>query len=370
MKVLQTVKYYHPSKGGMESVVKNIVEGVSEVDDGIKFTVYSNNHASNFRNTAETYDNIHILREATPVFVKSQPLNIRYKSLPKFLAVSDVVHHHYPYPNMEFALVRNARILRDKRLIITWHANIENSRWGFMKKYYDPLVRRLLSLARYIVVTSPQLFEHSVVLKDFKDKVRVIPLSFDPTFGVEGTAPKTIALDKPRNILFVGKLRAYKGVSYLIDAIRDSDALLTIVGEGEEEVNLRNQVKLLGLESRVSFLKGVDNTELIKIYRQSDLFVLPSISEAEAFGVVQLEAMAQGLPVINTNLRSGVPFVSLDKVTGVTVEPKSSENLSLAINTLLNNKALYEAYSLNSMKRSRLFTREKLALAYLELYQA
>ncbi|RYF26382.1 MAG: glycosyltransferase, partial [Flavobacteriales bacterium] len=109
---------------------------------------------------------------------------------------------------------------------------------------------------------------------------------------------------------------------------------------------------------------------VVAIYQECDLFVLPSINEAEAFGVVQLEAMSNGLPVINTSLKSGVPFVSLNDFSGLTVEPGNSEELKNAISTIINSKNLYETYSRNAIIRSKNFTREKMALAYLDIYQS
>jgi rhamnosyl/mannosyltransferase len=369
MKVLQLVKYYYPSKGGMESVVKSIVEGIAAINSSIEFTIYANHHYAALKKV-QKHHGIKVIQEFTPLLFKSQPLNIRYSSLRSSLDEADIVHHHYPFPNMEIALLRNATQLKGKKLIVTWHANIKNSRWSFIKRYYNPLIKKILDQAQYIVVTSPQLFENSDILKDYKEKVKVIPLCFDPSHNIEADFGKSIDLTKPRKVLFVGKLRAYKGLSYLIDAIVESGHLLTIVGDGEEEPNLIKKVKDLNLNNRITFKKNVNDEELTKLYKGSDLFVLPSINEAEAFGVVQLEAMAHGLPVINTKLNSGVPYVSLDRVTGLTVKPKSVSELKQAIDEILNDKHLYETYSINSIERSKLFTREKLAQAYIELYNS
>jgi glycosyltransferase involved in cell wall biosynthesis len=369
MKILQTVKYYHPSKGGMETVVKNIVEGVSILNQDIKFTVYANQNFPQVKKI-ECYGAAKVVKEFTPLLYKSQPLNILYSSLNDLIISNDIIHHHYPFPNMEIALLRNINLIKKKQLIITWHANIKNSRWSFIEKIYNPMMKKLLNEAKHVIVTSPQLLENSNILNSYRHKVKIIPLSFDPRCNLNSHPVKTISLDKPRKILFIGKLRAYKGVSYLIDSIRNTDFLLTIVGEGEEEIILRNKVKKMGLDDRITFLKNVDDETITRIYQESDLFVLPSINESEAFGIVQLEAMAHGLPVINTNLNSGVPFVSIDKVSGLTVEPKNSNSLELAINTILNNKKVYETYSINSLERSKLFTREKLAQSYLHLYQS
>lgn len=268
---------------------------------------------------------------------------------------------------MEISLLRYLEKFGKKKFIITWHANIKNSRWSWIEKFYNPMIKKLLDRADYIVVTSPQLFDASDILKSYSDKIKVIPLSFDPKYRI--SERKETPVDRNFKLLFVGKLRKYKGVEYLIEAIEKLPVRLTIVGNGEEREILQEQVKFLGIEEKIHFITNASDDELSQIYKDSDLFILPSINEAEAFGVVQLEAMANGLPVINTYLDSGVPFVSLNDFSGITVEPKSSESLRSAIVRIIENKELYEEFSLNAIERSSLFTRKKMSESYLDLYK-
>ncbi|WP_131536268.1 glycosyltransferase [Pedobacter nototheniae] len=370
MKVLQTVKFYEPSKGGMESVVKNIVEGVISLSDNHLFTVYANSHFSNIKREYLDIKQLKSIKERTPFLLRSQPLSIRYSQLRKLLTETDILHHHYPFPNMELALLRNLDILKNKKLIITWHANIKNSRWSWIGKYYNPIIRKLLDLADCIIVTSPQLLSSSDILQDYVEKVKVIPLSYNANIIKGAGRARKFPENRPFRLLFVGKLRSYKGLGFLINAIKDVNVNLKIIGDGEEEQNLKILVKELGIEKRVAFLKGLNNDELALNYQESDLFILPSINEAEAFGVVQLEGMSNGLPVINTNLDSGVPFVSLQGITGLTVEPKSIGELKSAILEIINNKVLYEEFSQNCIQRAKEFTTEKMASSYLNLYNS
>lgn len=369
MKILQTTKYYLPSTGGVESVVKSIVEGVSQKSETCKFTVYSNNHIPTMRRSVLQSAVVHNIKEMTPFIYKSQPLSIRYQLLRSLMMDSDIIHHHYPFPNMELALLRNMDVLKTKRLVITWHANIKTTRWSWISKYYDPIIKRLLEKAERIIVTSPQLLEASNLLKAYEHKVQVIPLTFSPKICSVSAPAKRLVSERPFRVLFVGKLRAYKGLEYLIKAVANLDVELTIVGEGETEQELANLVTALELTSKVTFRKGVSDDELAGIYQSSDLFVLPSISEAEAFGVVQLEAMANGLPVINTRLDSGVPHVSIDGLTGLTVEPRDAEQLAAAIVRIKDNPELYAEFSTNALTRVKLFTTEKMTAAYLEIYE-
>jgi rhamnosyl/mannosyltransferase len=256
--------------------------------------------------------------------------------------------------------------MRGKKLIITWHANIKNSRWSWIEKVYNPMIDKLLDRADAIVVTSPQLFEASDMLKKYKQKVTIIPLSFDPKYSLFES--KKYPENRCFNLLFVGKLRKYKGVEYLIKAIETLNVKLTIVGHGEEQANLESLVDDLKITDKVNFIANANDDKLSQVYNSSDLFILPSINEAEAFGVVQLEAMASGLPVINTSLDSGVPFVSLNDYSGITIEPKNPEALKNAIEKIITDKQLYEFFSSNALERVKLFTRDKMSEDYLRLY--
>jgi len=368
MKILNIVKYYDPCQGGMESVVKNIIEGVVDSSNDISFTVYSNNHKRNFVKSVEVKKRETIIKEITPAYLKSQPLNLRYPLLKRLIKENDIIHHHYPFPTMEFTLLRYFKQMSGKKFIITWHANIKNSRWSWVERIYNPMIGKLLDRADAIIVTSPQLFEASTILQKYKEKVQTIPLSFNPKYS--SIDSKRYPSHRCFELLFVGKLRKYKGVEYLVKAVEDLDVKLNIVGNGEELENLKSLVRELEIINKVTFVSNADDNLLAEFYKKADLFVLPSINEAEAFGVVQLEAMANALPVINTELESGVPFVSLNDFSGITVRPKDALALKYAIEKIISDKELYEQYSSNALERVKMFSREKMSEAYKEIYQS
>ncbi len=107
----------------------------------------------------------------------------------------------------------------------------------------------------------------------------------------------------------------------------------------------------LGVESKIAFLGKVDNEEMLAYYHACDIFVLPSIANSEAFGIVQLEAMACGKPIINTYLPTGVPWVSRNGETGITVPPADSTTLAKAINRLFEDSNLRKKYHRNALRR-------------------
>ncbi len=369
LKILQTVKYFTPSKGGTETVVENIISGLIGTDKSIDFTVYCSNHLKSTQSVEFKGENCKVLKEPTLFFFKSQPFRFFYPKLKELIAQADIVHHHFPFPNIELSLLLNYKLLREKHFIITWHANIENSRWKYLSKLYYFYINFLLSISNVIIVTSPQLLDNSKLLKKYIDKVKVIPLCFSGQYE-NFKFDKKMLLEKPKNILCVGKLRKYKGIDILLNAMTDIDAKLFIVGDGEEYSNLFELANNLKISDKVSFLRGLSDEELLEVYKMSKIFVLPSISEAEAFGIVQLEAMSMGLPVINTKLNSGVPFVSLDSISGLTVQPKNVLQLKNAIEKILNDDNLFETLATNAIKRSYLFTKAKMVESYYIIYKS
>ena len=170
--------------------------------------------------------------------------------------------------------------------------------------------------------------------------------------------------------MFVGRLCYYKGVEYLIEAMQWVNAKLLIVGDGELREKLEEMTVSLGLEERVKFLGKVSNELLKYCYQICDVFVLPSVEPTEAFGLVQLEAMAYGKPVINTLLPTGVPFVSIDGKTGLTVEPRNSKALADAINKLLSDDELRKKFGIQARNRVvENFTVDKMNEKILKVYQ-
>jgi rhamnosyl/mannosyltransferase len=207
------------------------------------------------------------------------------------------------------------------------------------------------------------LLEHSDYLTPHTDKCSVIPLSIDlAEYESEGSKKSSFPTDSDRPLLlFVGRLNYYKGVEYLIKAMESVDASLVIVGEGEQKGALKTQAEELGVDDRVTFTGHVSRDQLHGYYEATDVFILPSVEPSEAFGVVQLEAMAYETPVINTSLPTGVPWVSQDGKTGLTVEPRDSEALAVAINDLLSDDKTRKSYGKRARERVKEhFNRERM----------
>jgi len=135
------------------------------------------------------------------------------------------------------------------------------------------------------------------------------------------------------------------------------DAHLLIIGSGPLEKKLRRLIANLKLEEKISIIPPQPRLE--PYFMASDIFVFTSTEKSEAFGLVQLEALAAGRPIINTRLQTAVEEVSPDGISGLTVEIKNADALAAAINQLLNDDNLRKQYGLNARERyQKLYTRE------------
>jgi rhamnosyl/mannosyltransferase len=275
----------------------------------------------------------------------------------------DIVHVHTPFP---LAVFCNWEAVKERgvRLVVHHHSDIVRPLQQRLHSYLGRLERRFLTAADRIVVTSRGLLENSRTLAHYREKCQIVPLSIDLR-KIRKLAQAEIAHvrqhygigEREHAVLFAGRLVYYKGIQYLIDAVRDLDLKLLIAGEGPLRPVLEKQVEEKGLKSKVRILGRVTDSELASLYSISDLFVLPSTEPSEAFGLVQLDAMAYGLPVINTDLPSGVPSVSVHGETGFTVPPGDTAALRAAVATMLSDERLRSQFSENARRRVLNFSR-------------
>lgn len=366
MKILQLVKFYSPSKGGIENVASSIVSLFKD-DDEFQFTIYTNNHIKSKRDIVEYLDFAKVIRKSTPFFMMSQPISLNYFDLFKEIKKNDIIHLHFPFPQMELCLLLFLSLIRKKKVIITYHANPEYTRWKFISFIYKIFYIKLFNKVSNIIFTSENLKIYSNLPKKILAKSTVIPLYFDRKFDYFNGIN-----DIPKNknqIIAVGKLRKYKGFNILIESMKGVDSNLVIIGSGEEYNNLVRLINDNDLTDKVKIITECDDLSLYKNLLESKFLVLPSINESEAFGIVQLEAMAFGLPVINTYLKSGVPNVSIHDYTGLTVNPKSVSELNIAIKCLLDDEERLKKYSDNALIQSSKFSSFNVKKMYLDLYK-
>ncbi|HUA36454.1 MAG TPA: glycosyltransferase [Candidatus Binataceae bacterium] len=252
-------------------------------------------------------------------------------------ASSDIVHVHLPNPAGVIAALASGS---GSHLIATWHSDVVRQRR--LARVFEPIQRRFLRRCAAVIATSPDYVESSEPLNRMRDRCHVVPYGIDPSRYRKADEAEVREIRErfgERIVLAVGRLVYYKGFENLVRAAAKIDAKILMVGEGPLRPALLKEAHELGVDDRVVFL-GEMQPSVIPYYHAADVFVLPSIARSEAFGIVQLEAMATGLPVVNTRIASGVPFVSRDGETGFTVPPGDSAALAHAINRLLDDREL------------------------------
>lgn len=374
IRVLQVNKLYYPVTGGIERVVQQLAEGLCE-DTDTKVLVCRRKG----RTIVEQIAGIEVTRASSMGMLSSLPLSVSF--LWKFRRMAkdrDIIHIHMPFPLGDLACFLSGY---KGRVILWWHSDIVRQKK--LMKLYRPLMEWLLRRADCIVVATQGHIDGSKYLKPYQEKCRIIPFGVD--LKIEKEADRWYeegrllerSEEKPDAVkfLFVGRLVYYKGCRTMIEAFvqaakGNSRIQLDIVGTGSLEPELKKQTEELGLTDRIYFHADVSDDELIQYFKECDVFVLPSLQRSEAFGLVQIEAMAFGKPVINTKLPSGVPYVSLHGETGLTVEPGNAAELAEAMQYLAEHPV--ERCRIGERARARMeeqFRMDKMLKRVLQLYE-
>jgi len=281
---------------------------------------------------------------------------------------ADIVQIHHPNPMANISyLLSNQR----GKLIVLYQSDIVRQRVTY--KLYVPFMMRMFERADRIIVTSANYLESSPLLVRFKEKCVLIPLGIDVHRFKKGGGESKIAAVRSQYggkiVLFVGRLTHYKGVPYLLEAMKKVSGRLLIIGKGDLEGQLKNYAAQNSLSTKVHFLGELGEDEMVPFFHACDLLVLPSITRNEAFGLVQLEAMACCKPVVSTYLNTGVPYVNQNGKTGLIVPPRDSRALAGAINRLLEDESLSTRMGIEGRRRvEREFTKERMARETLKLY--
>jgi rhamnosyl/mannosyltransferase len=321
----------------MERVLQTLCEG--ERSDGIDSRALVVGHAG--RTIEEQVNGVPVTRAGSVLRVGSVTLSAALVALLR-RDTGDVLVLHEPNP---MALLAYAIARPGHRLVVWYHSEVIRPRWRY-RLFYHPFVSFALRRAARIVVSSPALADRAAALQPYRDRTVVVPFGIQPPEGdaVSGEIAETIASLRARShrrlVLFVGRLVPYKGVDVLLRAMLDVRATAVIVGDGPLRARLEEQAAALGLSDRVVFVGSLSEGALDAWYRACDVVALPSTTAAEAFGLVQVEAMARGKPVVSTRVPSGVPWVNQDGVTGFTVTPGDPTALGAALTRILDDEDL------------------------------
>ncbi len=345
MRVLHVGKYYPPHRGGMEAYLRQLAIHQSRTMD--VEVIVANNEANT---RSECADGVTVTRLARFGVLASMPIT---PTMPWYLnsRSTDIVHLHTPNPGGALALFLSGNFAK---LIVTHHSDTLGRR--YLRRITDPFVGWAMERADKVIVTSERYLQSSEELQPYREKCVVVPLGIDFTAFEDGDAEANARGSEEygkRIILAVGRLVPYKGFDYLIQSMKDINGTLLLVGAGPLRDDLISFIGECGVQAKVRLITNADDTMMRLFYRMASVFVMPSTTRAEAFGIVQLEAMASGIPVVNTDIPSGVPGVSVHGQTGFTVSPRDPNALAEAINILLKDDALRKSFGLAGRQRVR-----------------
>lgn len=347
MKVMQISKLYAPKIGGIEHVVQQIAEGLKDSVDMQVLVCREKGKSSD-----ETVNGVRVHRCSSFGIALSMPLSFSIlRDVRRMSKNMDILHIHMPFPLGDLALLFSGY---KGKVIVWWHMDIVRQRK--LMFLYKPLRRWVLNRADVIIVATTGHIEGSEALHPYRKKIVVIPFGVDESILDAGKTciEKASQMKNPVTFLFIGRLVYYKGCDMLLHAcatMYHTDAVLRLIGDGPMKDELLRRTEELGLSSRVTFLGSVSDEQLKDEIARCDVFVLPSSEKTEAFGIVQIEAMAYGKPVVNTNLPTGVPYVSLHEKTGLTVPPNDVKSFADAMDQLAGDVSLRQRFGLQARKR-------------------
>lgn len=362
-KILHVGKFYPPHPGGIESHLKTLSE-----EQGKLAQVQVLVAGPRWRGERSIVNGVDVTRLATPLMLHGTPIVPGMAGAIR-RARPNLVHLHFPNPMAAVALLLSRLPVP---VVVSWHSDVVRQRRAAAA--FAPLLSRLLRRSSAIIVGSEAYIQGSAVLNENRQLCRVIPYGIRAS-DLDNPDPARVAELRKRHgdriVLAAGRLIYYKGFEFLVRAMAEVAAKLLIAGDGPLKGALEAEAGRLGISDRVAFLGRLDDVELKSCYHACDVFVLPSTERSESFGIVQLEAMACGKPVINTRIDSAVPHVSLDGVTGLTVPPADAAALSGAISTLLADAARRTAMGAAARRRVlENFNAETMARSTLEVYAA
>lgn len=352
MKIAQLTPYFYPHLGGVESHVLELSKKL--IDRGHEVFVVT----TKLEGTEEED-----VVEGVPV-KRVEPLTI-FLSTPIVPGINnvlleedyDILHSHSPPPLMSFLGVRNAQ-KKDVPFVLTYHCDLE------IPYTFGPLIVNLyertfgtytVSKSDKIITTTPSYGATSKAV--WHREADIIPNAVDADRfhpSNEGDwVREELGIGDKKLIMYVGRIVYHKGLEYFVRAakyLESRDVQFLLVGTGDFRKELEDIIEREGLEDMVMFAGRVPNEELPDYYAATDVFVLPSVSRLEAFGIVALEAMASEVPVIVSDI-PGVRDVIVEGKNGLLTEPMNSEDLAGKIRTLLENPDMAERMGKNGRKR-------------------
>lgn len=351
LRVCHLGKYYHPAPGGIEAHVRT--QALAQAALGLDVRVFCVDHRRGGPTVVERDGNVEVMRLGRLASVPMIKLDA-CPDLPGLLARidADILHLHAPNPTMSLALLRARPALP---LVITYHSDPAGH--PIRGAAFLALERLIYRRAAAVMPTSPPYAEGSRFLQRYRDRLTVVPLGIDlgpfrePSAGDRAEAARIRAAYAGPLWLGCGRQVYYKGFHNAVQALARAPGTLLLIGSGPDRTALEALAGRLGVGDRVAFLGQVPRT--VPYYLAADALWFPSNARSEAYGLVQIEAMASGCPVINTRIpHSGVPWVCPDGETGLTVPVDDPAALAEAAARLLSEPGLRDRLAAAGRRRA------------------
>ena len=365
MKVLQLGKFY-PIRGGVEKVMYDLMCGLSARGVPCDMLCAACEGESC---DIKINDNAKLITTRTLTKAKATMISpAMIGKLRKICNEYDVIHVHHPDPMACLALFCSGY---KGKVVLHWHSDILKQ--NVILKFYMPLQNWLLRRANVIVGTSPVYLNESPHLQDVQHKTVCLPIGIEPLPSVKEKAELLRAHYEGKRIVFsLGRLVGYKGYEYLVDAASylTDDYVVLIGGGGPLRGKLQAKINNAGLSDRVKLLGFLPDEVLPQYFGACDLFCMSSVWKTEAFGIVQIEAMSCGKPVVATRIpESGVSWVNEDGVSGLNADPENGKSLAEAILKVTKNEETYNKFAKGAYNRYKsLFTYEQMIDNCMRIY--
>jgi len=365
MKVLMVGRFYPPQfMGGIDSAMQDLSESLA--GRGVDVDVVVSNINKPFH--VQDINGVTVYRVKRAPEAGPLPASFYFPFFMRKLLSRkkyDVIHLHYPYLIAELSCLL---IRLNAKLVITYHTG--PSTVTLPQKIFSTFMGPLFNKAETIILSSDNLLGSAKNLRKYRKKCTVIPLFIKDNW-FESILDETVDDIKAKYgvfVLFAGRFDPLKGIHTLLHAVRDLDCNVVLAGKGPQLDTLKSLVVELGIERRVFFVGALEKERLRAFYNASYTLCLPSVKES--YGLVLLEAMAAGTPVIATDLGTGTTFINKDGETGLVVQPGNIDMLAAAIGKLLGDENLTQRMGMAAKARAEQFFSEEVVIQHiLEVYK-
>jgi len=350
LRVLHTYKVFPPDVvGGITEVIAYIAKGMAPRHESSLLVARSRGWGRRY-----TFDSVPVEALCSFGTLLSTPIAPSFPFvLAKRSRQADLVALHQPFPLNDIGVALG--LPRETALVVHWHGEIVRQR--SLTGLVAPFIQHTLVRAQRIIVSHPTLVSASPFLATHSEKCAVVPFGIDVAYwaeldGAQRRRAEDLRSRYPRLVIATGRLVPYKGFDVLIEALRRVDATAIIVGEGPLRPDLLRLAQQGSVADRIILAGRLSRDDLKVHLHAAQLYAFPSVGGAEAFGIVQLEAMAVGLPIVNTNLPTGVPHVARHGLEALTVPPNDPAALAAAIAQLLDDRALAQRLGAAGRRRA------------------